>query len=273
MKITIIGGTGFIGTHLIKELLNHNIELIITGTSELNARNKSWYKNVDFLELDLNKQIKPINYKKLASSDLLINLAWEGLPNYNKLFHYEKVLMKQYEFIKNLVELGLKDIVITGTCFEYGKREGPLDTTMETNPTNPYAIAKDTLRKFLFLLMNDHPFNLKWLRLFYMYGEGQSKYSILSQLQTAINNGDKYFNMSGGEQERDYLPVTMVAKEIIDISLSNKESNIYNICSGSPIKLKTLVEDYIKANNASININYGFYPYNESEAMSFWGVK
>jgi dTDP-6-deoxy-L-talose 4-dehydrogenase (NAD+) len=108
-----------------------------------------------------------------------------------------------------------------------------------------------------------------------MYGKGQSKYSILSQLESAIKNGDKSFNMSMGDQERDYMHVTDVVNEIVNISLTkNINSNgIYNVCSGKPITIRQLVQDYINSSNASIDLNFGYYPYPDFEAMSFWGVK
>ena len=106
-----------------------------------------------------------------------------------------------------------------------------------------------------------------------MYGKGQSKYSILSQLESAINNGDKSFNMSMGDQKRDYMPVEDVVDEIIKISLNDDKSGIFNVCSGKPIAIRQLVENYINSCNASIDLNYGYYPYPDHEAMSFWGVK
>jgi|TARA_B100000780_G_C21070099_1_gene430541 nucleoside-diphosphate-sugar epimerase len=273
MKISIIGGTGFLGNNLIEALLDKNFKLLVTGTNKSKAKKYSWYKEVEFVELDLNQNENIILFKKIASSDKLINLSWEGLPNYKSLFHYESVLMKQYYFLKKMVQYGIKEIIITGTCMEYGKINGPLDVNMKTDPANPYALAKDTLRKFMFLLKNDYTFRIKWLRLFYMYGKGQSKYSILSQLESAIQKGDKSFNMSMGDQERDYMPVEDVVNEIIKISLNVDKSGIFNVCSGKPITIRKLTENYINSCNASIDLNFGYYPYPDYEAMSFWGVK
>lgn len=109
------------------------------------------------------------------------------------------------------------------------------------------------------------------MRLFYIYGKGQSEKSILSQLEKAIKNGDEVFNMSGGEQLRDYLHVNEVANQIADAALDNQKNNIYNICSGIPISIRKLVEDYLKQNNKSIKLNLGYYPYLDYEPMAFWG--
>lgn len=273
MKITVTGGTGFIGNYLVKSLLDNGIEVIVTGIDLNIATHYPWFEKVTFIEFDINAKQSEEVLKKIASSDKLIHLAWSGLPNYKELFHFEENLMTQYFFLKELVSLGLKDITVTGTCFEYGMKEGPLNTEMPADPQNPYALAKDTLRKFLQELQKKESFKLKWLRLFYMYGEGQSEKSILSQLEQAIKNGDEVFNMSGGEQLRDYLPVNEVAKRIADVAIDNQKNGIYNICSGKPISIKTLVGNYLKENNKSIKLNLGYYPYPDYEPMAFWGIQ
>ena len=227
MKITVTGGTGFIGNYVVNELLHSGIEVIVTGTNLEKAKCYDWFEKVKFIEFDINGVQSEAVLKTIASSDKLIHLVWSGLPNYKDLFHFEENLMPQYYFIKKMISLGIKDVSITGTCFEYGMKEGPLNAATIANPANPYALAKDTLRKFLQELQKKENFTLKWLRLFYMYGKGQSEKSILSQLDKALANGAESFNMSGGEQVRDYLPVTEVAKSIIEATLDNeKKRNI-----------------------------------------------
>ena len=130
--------------------------------------------------------------------------------------------MGHYYFLKNMVSHGLKKMVVTGTCFEYGMREGCLSEEMIPDPQNPYALAKDTLRKFLFELQKKHTFDCTWIRLFYMYGEGQNPNALLSQLETALQKGDAVFNMSGGEQLRDYLPIEKVLNILSQLHFSMK---------------------------------------------------
>ncbi|MES2837545.1 MAG: NAD(P)-dependent oxidoreductase, partial [Bacteroidota bacterium] len=79
------------------------------------------------------------------------------------------------------------------------------------------------------------------------------------------------FNMSLGEQVRDYLPVTTVSKNIIIFALQHKIEGIINCCSGKPITIKQLVENYLKEKNKYIKLNLGFFPYTDYEPMKFWG--
>jgi nucleoside-diphosphate-sugar epimerase len=272
MKILVTGATGFIGNHLVNALLSANQNLIVTGTDKEKAEKFSWYNQVRFEILDLNK-VSDDFFQKCIGVDKVIHLAWNGLPNYKELFHFEDNLMQQYSFIKKLVLSGVNDVTITGTCLEYGMKNGALSIDMDTDPSNPYALAKDTLRKFLEEFQKLHPFNFKWLRLFYMYGEGQSKNSILSQLDKAIENGETHFNMSGGEQLRDYQPVEKVVDQIINLSLNYDHSFIANCSSGIPISIRSLVENYLKGRNTKILLNLGHYPYPDYEPMAFWGEK
>ncbi len=271
MKVLVTGATGFIGSYVVNELLNKQIQVIATDRDIEKAKQRDWWGKVVFIQCDITN----INEEHIAlfnQADKLIHLAWEGLPNYKELFHFERNLPNQYNFLKKMVETGITDISVSGTCFEYGMKEGGLSVDMVPNPHNPYALAKDTLRRFLQELQKHYPFKLKWIRLFYTYGKGQMGSSLLAQLETAVAKGDAVFNMSGGEQLRDYLPVEKMAEKIAGFSLDNNLDGIVNCCSGKPISIKRLVEDYIKDNGYNIKLNFGYYPYPDYESMAFWGI-
>ena len=272
-KILVTGATGFIGNYVIEQLLlNNNCHVIATSSNSQKAQLTSWYDKVDYLPFNLKEFDNNVNYFEFFSQpDLLIHLAWEGLPNYKADFHINENLPRHFIFIKNLIDHGLKDITVTGTCFEYGMQEGELSELIEPKPTNSYSIAKDTLRKKIALLQLLDNINFKWVRLFYMYGSGQSPNSLLSQLDRSLSMNEPIFNMSGGEQERDYLPVEEVAANIINIALQQTVTGIINCCSGNPIKVKDFVINYLQTKNKYIQLNFGYYPYVDYEPMSFWG--
>jgi nucleoside-diphosphate-sugar epimerase len=274
LKILVTGATGFIGNHLIGELLkSNNNEVIATSRNIEKAQKHEWFSKVQYISynLDSNKELNLFEY--FDKPDRVIHLAWDGLPNYNDLIHIEKNLFNNYNFIKNLVVNGLKEITITGTCFEYGMIDGCLREDIQTNPSNSYAIAKDSLRKFIEELKKQYDFNYKWVRLFYMYGEGQGEKSLIALLDKAMQNGEKEFNMSGGEQLRDYLHIQEVVSNISKIALQNKIDNqIINCCSGKPISIRRFVENYLYKKSYSMKLNLGYYPYPVYEPMAFWGT-
>jgi dTDP-6-deoxy-L-talose 4-dehydrogenase (NAD+) len=207
----------------------------------------------------------------MGRPDILIHLAWSGLPNYKSLHHFELELPAQYRFLKNLIHSGLQNLIVTGTCLEYGMQCGSLSEDFLPSPTNPYGFAKDALRCQLEYLKKTNSFKLTWARLFYLYGEGQSDKSILSQLRRASELGDPVFNMSGGEQLRDYLPVTEAAKHLVSLALLKKDIGVVNVCSGIPISVRKLAEECISKNYWTIKLNLAHYPYTDYEPMAFWG--
>ncbi len=267
MKILVTGASGFIGQHLVDYLLSLSHEVIATSrTTGIERKNK----NFSYLKCDINKE-RDNYFKYFKEPDLLIHLAWENLPNYNELFHIEKNLWSNYFFLKNIIQNGLKDLTVMGTCFEYGKSEGCLSEEISAQPVTAYGLAKDCLRKFIVELNKQYPFHYKWIRLFYLYGQGQSRKSILSQLESAIDNGDRSFKMSGGEQIRDYLTVDRVAEYTAHIALQNEIGGIINCCSGKPVTVLDLVKNRMKEMGKKIDLELGYYPYTEYEPMEFWG--
>lgn len=271
MRILVTGATGFIGSYVIDELLNRGLTVIASGRSIEKAEMFDWFPKVVFVPYDIEDETNENLISLFHYPEKVIHLAWSGLPNYSQLFHFEKELPKQYTFLKKLITEGITDLTVSGTCFEYGMQEGRLNEELITNPANPYSFAKDSLRKQLEFLKGTNSFDLKWVRLFYMYGKGQSPSSILSQLQKALDEKATVFNMSKGDQLRDYLPVEEVAKNIVTIALQSKVTGIINSCSGIPISVQQLVEDFLKKQNTTIKLNLGFYPYPTYEPFAFWG--
>lgn len=272
-KILVTGATGFIGNYVIQGLLkNPEYSVIATSSNLLKAQTFDWFQSVKYIPLDLENLNTDVNYYEyFGMPDLLIHLAWEGLPNYKFSFHVEVNLPRHAAFLTNCILNGLKDITIIGTCFEYGLQEGCLSEDLVTQPNNFYAIAKDNLRKKIQELNKEINFHFKWVRLFYTYGKGQSSNSLLSQLESALEKSEPSFSMSAGEQQRDYLPVEKVVENIIKIAIQNKVLGVVNCCSGEPISVKQFVINYLKQKKSTIQLNLGYYPYSDYEPMHFWG--
>ena len=272
MKILVTGATGFIGNHLINELVkNKKFKIVATSRNIEKAQTLDWFSKVVFIPYDLKNRSELNLFELFGKPKKVIHLSWQGLSDYNNIDHLESFLFDNYYFIKNLIHNGLNDISITGTCFEYGMKNGILSEDIPPEPITQYGIAKDVLRKLLISLKPKYNFDYKWIRLFYMYGEGQRSNSLISLLDSAIRDGEKEFKMSGGNQIRDYLPVEQVVKYLIKISNQNNIKGIINCCSGKPTSIKELVESHLKINNHKIKLKFGYYPYTVYEPMAFWG--
>jgi nucleoside-diphosphate-sugar epimerase len=270
MKVLVTGATGFVGHHIVPHLLERGHAVVAVSRDEAKARCFPWFDQVRFVAMDVYRPSDDL-LALVGTPDAVVHLAWPGLPNYMSLFHFEENFPADYRFLRSLVDAGIGHLMVTGTCFEYGMQNGCLSEEAVTLPANPYGLAKDTLRKFLQALQQQHYFSLQWARLFYMHGPGQNPNSVLAQLDRAIDNADRVFNMSGGEQLRDYLPVDDVATKLARLLERPHCHGIFNICSGVPVSIRHLVEQHIAKRGASIRLNLGHYPYPDHEPMAFWG--
>lgn len=120
-------------------------------------------------------------------------------------------------------------------------------------------------------LKHEYNYTLKWIRVFYVFGEIYGRKNLYTLLNEAIENNTETFNMSGGEQIRDFLTPLEIAERIVDVSLQNKITGIINCCSGNPVKLKDFVQEYLNSKKSNLKLNLGFYPYATYEPMETWG--
>lgn len=272
MKVLVTGASGFLGNYIISNLLDKGYDVTATSTSLDNIKYKSWFNKVKFIEFNLNNFQPEKNYFKYFNQpEILIHLAWESLPDFNNLIHIEKNLPVQYMFLKNMIQNGLDNLTVSGTCLEYGLQEGCLTESDSLFPVTAYGTAKSSLYNFLNILKKSYQFSFKWPRIFYIYGKGQHSKSLYVQMNQAIIENRKVFNMSMGDQLRDFIPVEKAADYIVAISTQKIIEGPINCCSGKPVAVFDFVTRYFEEKNYKISLNRGFYPYPEYEPKNFWG--
>jgi dTDP-6-deoxy-L-talose 4-dehydrogenase (NAD+) len=269
MKVAVTGASGFLGRHVMAELAGRDVDVVAASRRRKPDAEPSG--RLRWVELDLADPPADV-CEALGRPDVLIHLAWDGLSDYGSRHHFETELPRQYRFLRRCIDGGIPHLTVTGTCLEYGRVCGEIDETLEPHPENAYGFAKDALRRQLGFLQQSVPFALSWLRLFYIFGEGQAESSLIPQLDAAIRRGDLTFDMSGGEQLRDFLPVAEGARMIVTLALRRENLGIVNVCSGKPISVRRFVEERIAMAGAAMKLNLGRYPYPDYEPMAFWGA-
>lgn len=270
MRIAVTGATGFVGRHVVAEALRLGHEVVAVGRSRALFDTMAWRDQATFCHFDLHQPEADV-FNLFGRPDLCIHLAWGGLQDFRALSHFEVELPAQFAFLKQLIEGGLPRLLVTGTSLEYGLQSGCLAEGLPTSPVTPYGLAKDALRRQLEFLQGELPFTLGWARLFYIHGESIGRKTLFMQLKAAAERGDATFPMSQGEQLRDYLPVASVAERLMILATSASNFGIVNVCSGSPIAVRRLVEDWCTANNWTIKLDLGRYAYPAYEPLAFWG--
>ena len=266
MKIAITGAIGFIGRHVRNALAKTDHDVVLVARRSERAGEITARESI--VAADLHHE-RTDWFKLFGKPDAVLHLAWGGLPNYMDAYHVEVELPMQSKFLKALIESGLKKLVVTGTCYEYGMSSGALSEDQETNPNTPYGIAKDNLRKELFELQQSKNFDLTWARIFYPYGEGQSESSLYSQLKNAILSNQEFL-MGNGRQVLDFIQVEKVASSLLSLLTSCMNLGVVNIGSGKPQTVAAFVQEQIRIFQSDLVPSFGSIPDREYESVSFW---
>lgn len=268
MKVAVTGASGFVGRHVLQALRAHDVQVIdvrrhaATGPSVPDApvRTVSW----DIARADGA-------FDAMGRPDLLIHLAWDGLPNYQATRHIDSELPTQARFLQACMNDGLRRLAVAGTCFEYGLIEGELSEGSPTDPVTQYGIAKKRLYESVSARAAELGIALDWARFFYLYGEGQGEKSLYTQLMRALDEGRETFDMSPGDQARDFLPIEEAARLFVLVALTPGGAGAVNICSGRAVPVASLVEGWIAGRGGHLSLNRGHYPYPSFEPHAFWG--
>ncbi|MDF2448055.1 MAG: epimerase [Bacteroidota bacterium] len=271
MKILVTGATGGLGRLIIPELLKHGHRVIATSRSIDRAKSLTFFDQVEYFPYDICSKENIDLFTYFGKPDSVIHLAWDKLNDYYSSSHLSELLECHKEFIFNLIRNGLKDLNCAGTCYEYGLREGELNEAMVSDPVLPYSKAKNLLREYIDTLKPNYNFSMKWIRIFFVFGEIYGRENLYTHLLKAISKKEKVFNMSGGEQIRDFLTPEQVAEIFVSIATQIRVQDIINCCSGKPVKLRDFINNFLKEHKLEIDLNLGYYPYLKYEPMALWG--
>lgn len=263
MKILVTGANGYLGTGIVKALLNGDNEVIAADFKVDNIDNHAFKVECNLFELQ-----DPFSY--FGKPDVLLHMAWrDGFVHYSNA-HIDD-LPKHYRFIRKMAESGCQHITVMGSMHEVGFFEGSVNENTPCHPTTPYGIGKNALRNLTEMVCNKQNIEFQWLRGFYIVGNSKHGSSIFSKITAAVEEGKKEFPFTMGQNQYDFIDYDDFCNQVAAAVTQNKELGIINICSGRPEKLADRVERFIKDNQYDIKLKYGAFPDRPYDSKAIWG--
>ena len=263
-KIFVTGASGYIGRHIVSQLLERKQQVII---SDLDM--SCYGEEVTKVAIPLFEDNKEI-YDEVGRPDVCIHLAWKDGFSHKSHAHME-YLSSHYKFIKNMLEGGLPQIVVMGSMHEIGYWEGAVTEDTPANPMSYYGIAKNALREATRELCKEYNAIYQWIRAYYILGDDMKNHSIFTKIIEAEKVGKEKFPFTTGKNKYDFLDVNELAKQIALTSMQNKVTGVINCCSGKPVSLGEKVEEFLKKNDFKIELEYGAFPDRPYDSPAIWG--
>ena len=254
MKILVTGADGYIGRHIVNNLLDLGHEVIAVDIHTDDINDKAEKKKLNLFTADLTNV-----YTSLGSRDVCLHMAWRDGFVHNSVNHIGD-LSSHYKFLVALMEQGLKHLAVMGTMHEVGYWEGKIDENTPCNPISMYGIAKDALRRSMIAYCKSNSILLQWLRGFYILGDDKKNHSIFSKLLQADEQGQELFPFTTGKTKYDFINVDELVEQISKAVTQTDVTGIINCCSGNPMTLAERVENFIKDHKLKIRLNYGVFP-------------
>ena len=251
MRIAILGVNGFIGRSIYRKLFNQGHEIIPLVREK--QGNFFQYNKIKPIKYNLGEPL-PNSLIKL-NPEIIINLAWEGIPDFS-LQKCLKNLNNQIKFLKKIHKLvGLKKYISLGSCLEYGDISGICKEDERVVPNNYFSFTKNSLQKITALYCKMRSIDFIWFRVFYVYGPGQRKKSLIPSLIEGFKKNKKP-DIDNPYKKLDFIYIDDVVIALIKSIDKKIDSGIYNIGSGKLISIKKiigLVENYICKSNIYTN--------------------
>ena len=269
MRVFVTGGTGFIGTHVVKKLESEGDTLLL-----LSRGSKAAYslldipKTVNIISGDLSDINSWKDELKKFQPDATIHMAWEGLPDYGYKTSIRN-LKYGLDLVTMLAESGCERFISTGSCWEYGQQHGKLHEEIPAKPFNSFTAAKNALHWMGREIAKENNMLFIWTRLFYVHGPGQREASLIPYIINCVRKGKK-LEIKTPHARNDFVFVEDVAEAISMLVKNCKQSAVYNIGSG----YSTSVQDIIKIACDNYDFQYQsekVTPHQISESfVDFW---
>ncbi len=240
-KVIVTGGAGFIGSHLVEQLVARGAQVtvldsLITGNQENLAAVAS---AIRFVQGDIRN--KEVCQELLQESFAVFHLAAQvSVPESfdDPQLCYETNITGTFNLLQAAAKHKVKRFVFSSSCAVYGDKPGTCSESTECNPLSPYAYSKlmgEQLCQHYSKLFKLPTIVLRYFNVFGPRQNPNSQYAgVIAKFSECFKNKRPVTIFGDGSQSRDFVPVSQVVSANLLLSTLNEQ-----LCSGNPINIAT----------------------------------
>lgn len=272
MKLFVTGATGFVGSHFLQEALAKGYDVYALRRPGSQPRIPLNQEPL-WIDAALTDDLRAT----LKDCDAVIHLA-AHTPNVpydtleNCLYWNLSVSLR---FFQQAYDAGVRKFLVAGSCFEYGKaaeRYAEIPVTAPLEPTMSYPTSKAAASIAFQGWAVQFQVQLKILRIFQVFGEGEDANRLWPSLRRAALAGADY-PMTWGEQVRDFISVEDVAQRFVaELNFEDTDSGIpriKHVGTGRPQTVRAFSEYWWRVWMGKGRLIPGAVAYRDNEVMRF----
>ena len=261
-RVLITGGTGFVGTHLIQFLKSNASRIAVIGSGYDTSRNEP-KPGVQFYDVDIRKaddirsvvrDISPTQIYHLAGVSA-VDVSWS-----NPRLTFEVNVLGAYNLFEAAITLPSPPRILNvSTSQVYASSDGILSETSPISPSNPYAASKAMAELLLVQYRKRTGGGIVTARSFNHTGPGQTTKFVLPSI------AKQFAEMEAGlrpprlivgniEVKRDFTDVRDVVVAYAALLNKGRAGEVYNVCSGSAVRLADLIGKFAAICGIAIEI-------------------
>lgn len=258
MNILIIGGNGFIGSHLIDHLIlkGHNIRVF----DILYERYREPLNNVDYRISNLDNI--PDLSEALLGIDIVFHLATASVPstsNIDTVSDAKKNLIPTLNLLNLLIKLDIKRIVYlsSGGAVYGNPLTNPIDEEHPLNPISSYGIIKATTEMYLSLYQRIYGLKPLILRPSNPYGPRQGHYiaqGVISTFLRKVQKNESLTVFGDGSSSKDYIYIDDLIELIYELSIRNLDG-VFNLGTGVGTSINQILDQIKKTTGMNTQIH------------------
>lgn len=246
----ITGGAGFIGSHLVKELVRAGQRVcVLDNFSSSSAENLSSVRR-DILLQEGDIRSLPALLEATRGADFVLHhAALVSVPK--SLQNPQETAEINIQGTQNVLEAsrrnGVKKVVFASSCAVYGNgTEIPYTETAATDCLSPYALSKQAAEELCQFYTRVYGLKTAILRYFNVFGPGQAPASayaaVIAKFMHLTRKGEPLSIDGDGRQERDFIHVNDVVQANLLAADKAVPGETYNVGSGKSISLLELAD-------------------------------
>ena len=260
MKILITGATGFIGSHVARQLLRegHEVHALVQPETD--------HGRIADIEPSLHVTERDLLLSSLLPEgspfDACIHLAWYVEPGkYLQSPLNRDWVAASLRLARALKDAGCRRFIATGTCFEYATSDPPQSESTPTEPSTLYVQSKLEL----FHALPSVGIDFAWVRFFYQYGPGEDPRRLMPVVINLLRRGQEA-KLVPGDRLRDYLHIEDVASAVCAVAQSRLTGAV-NIGSAERVTVRDIALKIGELLGRVDLIKLGALPYAANEPM------